>query len=454
MNRRLSLLPIIFFFHTASPAAAQTPPSGAANEILRFSLAQAQEYAYQNNYDLKNSATDVEIARKMVKQNTSIGLPQINAGLDYTDYLLQPTTLIPGEFIGQPGTYFPIKFGTTYNATLKGTLSQLVYSGQYLVGLQTARAFLETSKQRNVRNQVDVRDQVADNYIRLLVLQEGLKILDSTYVVVSRLVEEARKSFEAGVIEDIDVDQAELNKSNLEASITYARNLRDLSYATLKFVIGLRDNQELVQTDDLDFFLAQVNRDALINQQFDYNRNIDFVLQKKADYLTLMQYKLSKTAYQPTLSGFLTGSTNAQRNDWNFFSSGEVWYSSAIFGVSLQIPIWSSGNRKYSVDQARLNVEKSKVTDEKLRVGLELQVETAKTEFSNAYAIYQNKVKGFQTALKIYEKTLEKYKQGIAGSTDLNQRYNQFLASNNDYMQSIYTLLSQKIRLNRLLEQF
>jgi len=454
MGRLIYLLPFIFLLLTSFVAFAQRPPSGAPVEVLHFSLTQAQEYAFENNYDLKNSATDVEIASKMVRQNTSIGLPQISAGIDYTDYLLQPTTLIPGEFFGQPGTYAPIKFGTTYNAALKGSLSQLIYSGQYLVGLQTAKAFLETSRQRNVRNQVEIRDLVADNYIRLLVLEEGLKILDSTYVVVSRLVEEARKSYQAGVIEDIEVDQADLNKSNLEATITYSQNLRDLSYATLKFVIGLRDNQELVQTDNLDFFLAQVNRDALISQQFDYTRNIDFVLQKKSDYLTLMQYKLSKTAYQPTLSGYLTGSTNAQRNNWNFFSSGEVWYSSAIFGVSLQIPVWSSGNRKYAVDQARLNVEKSKVTDEKLRVGLELQVETVKTEFSNAYAIYQNKLKGFQTALKIYEKTLEKYSQGIAGSTDLNQRYNQFLASNNDYMQSIYTLLSQKIRLSRLLEKF
>jgi outer membrane protein TolC len=125
-----------------------------------------------------------------------------------------------------------------------------------------------------------------------------------------------------------------------------------------------------------------------------------------------------------------------------------------VVGASLQIPIWSSGSRKYSVDQARLKVEQTKVTDEKIRVGLELQVETAKIDFSNAYAIYQNKVKGFQTALKIYEKTMEKYKQGMVGSTDLNQRYNQFLVSNSDYMQSIYTVLSQKIKLSKLLEKF
>ncbi|MEI6172211.1 MAG: TolC family protein [Bacteroidota bacterium] len=445
---------IIFCYSLGQTSLAQNPAIVRPNEVMKFSLEQAQAYAYENNYDLKNSTTDVEIARKMVKQNTAIGLPQINAGIDYMNNLVIPTTMIPGEFFGKPGAPQPVQFGTPYTGTLKGSLTQLVYSGQYLVGLQTAKAYLETSKQKNVKDKVDVRDQVADVYIRLLVVDEGIKILDSTFVVVSRLVEEARKSYQVGLIEDIEVDQADLNRSNLEATITYTKNQRDLIYANLKFLVGLKDNQEMIQTDDLNYFLAQVNRDALVNQQFDYKSNIDFVLLKKADYLTLMQYKLSKTAYHPTLSGYLNASTSAQRDTWNFFNTSEVWYPAASFGFSLQIPIWSSGGRKYAVDQARLNVEKTKVTDEKMRVGLELQVATAKTEFSNAYAIYRNKVKGFETSLKIYEKTMEKYKQGMVGSTDLNQRYQQFLASNNDYMQSIYSLLAQKIRLNKLLEKF
>ncbi|MCX6304872.1 MAG: TolC family protein [Bacteroidetes bacterium] len=455
MNYRFFLILIIVYLYAGIDLIAQTASATQGTEVLKFSLEQAQAYASENNYDLKNSSTDVEIARKMVKQNTSIGLPQVSGNIDYTNYLVIPTTMLPGEIQGKPaGTYIPVQFGTPFNATLKATITQLIYSGQYLVGLQTAKAFLETSKQKNVRDKVDVRDQVADAYIRLLVVDESIKILDSTYVVVSKLVEEARKSYEAGLIEDIDVDQADLNKSNLAATITYTRNMRNLGYASLKFIVGLKDNQELVQTDNLEFFLAQVNRDALVNQQFDYNSNLDYVLLKKADYLTLMQYKLSKTAYQPSLSGFLTGSTAAQRNEWNFVKTSESWYPTAIFGVSLQIPIWSSGSRKYTVDQARLNVAKTKVTDEKMRVGLQLQVATAKTDFSNAYAIYQNKVKGFQTALKIYEKTLAKYKQGMVGSTDLNQRYNQFLVSNSDYMQSIYTVLSQKIKLTKLLEKY
>ncbi|MCX6276881.1 MAG: TolC family protein [Bacteroidetes bacterium] len=418
MNHRFLISIIISCFALFNIAPAQNAGSGKSANVLRLSLEQAQAYASENNYDLRNSATDVEIAGKMVKQNTAIGLPQISAGVDYMDYIQTPTTVIPNFLLGiipdstgrSPKT-LEMKLGMKYSVSAKVSLSQLIYSGQYLVGLQTAKAFLETSKQKNLKDKVDVRDRVADAYMLLLVIDQGLEILDSTYVVVNRLVNEARISFQNGLIEDIDVDQAELNRSNLEAIVTDTRNARNVAYAGLKFIIGLKDGQECVLTDNLNFFLAQVDRDALIAQPFDYRNNIDYTLLKKSDYLVLMQYKLSKTAYQPTLAGFFSYAQNAQRDEWNFFKSSQSWFNPINWGLSLSIPIWSSGSRK-------------------------------------------NKKKGFETALKIYEKTTIKYQQGLSSSTDLNQRYSQFLQTNSDYMQSIYTVLSSKIKLTKLLEKF
>ena len=459
MSYRIFSSLIIFSLFFWQLAPAQNRPMDISSQVIAFSLEQAQAYAYENNYDLRNSTTDVEIARRMVKQNTAIGLPQINAGIDYMDYIKTPTNIITNflaflDTTGHAPKTIELSFGLKYNLTAKATVTQLIYSGQYLVGLQTAKAFLETSKQKNVKDKIDVRDQVAEAYMRVLVIDQALMILDSTYVVVNRLVDEARKSYESGLIEDIDVDQADLNRSNLEALVADTKNGRNLAYATLKFLIGLKDDQQLTLTDNLQYFLLQVDRDALLNQPFDYRRNIDYTLLQKANYLTLMQYKLSKTAYQPTLTGFFSYAQSAQRAQWNFLESGKGWFNTINWGASLAIPIWSSGSRKYSVDQARLNVEKSKVTDEKLKVGLQLQVETAKKDFSNAYSVYLNKKKGFESAMKIYNKTTVKYKQGVSSSTDLNQRYNQFLMANNDYMTSIYTVLSMKIKLNKLTERF
>jgi len=418
-----------------------------------FSLQQAQEYAFEHNYDLQNSRYDIEIARKLVKENTSIGLPQINGSVLYMDYLQRPTSLIPGDFIGKPGEEIPIQFGTKYNATLSGEVSQLLYSGQYLVGLQTAKAFLETEQQKDVKNQIDVRDLVAEAYISYLIVEESIDILDSTTKIVQQMVGEAKEMNRLGLMEQLDVEQMELNQATLEANLISTRNQKVIAYNYLKFLLGIEDNQEISLTDTLGYFLERINRDYLLNSPFDYQYNIDYKLLKKQEYLVFMQYRLAKTAYQPSLAAFMDLSANAQRNSWNFFASDQPWYGTINWGISLNIPIWSSGSRKFKVDQARLEVDKMKVLDEKVRNSLKLQVETVRNDFSNAYLVFLNKQISLKTAFKIYEQTVIKYRQGISSSTDLNQKYNQFLVSETEYIQALFALLKSNIALSKLLEK-
>ena len=143
MKRIFFLIAAVTCFFLYSRTQAQTKP------VLSFSLKEAQDYAYANNYDLKNSAYDVQIAKKMVRQNTAIGLPQVDAGIDYIDYLAVPVMVLPDE-LAQMFHQNTISFTEKYNTTARAKLTQLIYSGQYLVGLQTAKAYLETAKQKMI----------------------------------------------------------------------------------------------------------------------------------------------------------------------------------------------------------------------------------------------------------------------------------------------------------------
>ena len=94
-----------------------------------------------------------------------------------------------------------------------------------------------------------------------------------------------------------------------------------------------------------------------------------------------------------------------------------------------------------------------KVNDEKLRTALDLQVATLKNDFNNAFLVYLNRQKGLDVSTRIYVKTITKYKEGVAGSTDLNQKYNQFLQSEKDYLLAMFNVLSLRVQLARLLEK-
>ena len=105
MKRIFFLIAVASCFSIHSRTQAQLKP------VLSFSLKEAQDYAYANNYDLKNSAYDVQIAKKMVRQNTAIGLPQMDGGIDYIDYLARrlPTSLnLSRELYHQANRKYPL----------------------------------------------------------------------------------------------------------------------------------------------------------------------------------------------------------------------------------------------------------------------------------------------------------------------------------------------------------
>jgi outer membrane protein TolC len=269
------------------------------------------------------------------------------------------------------------------------------------------------------------------------------------------MVDEANESYKRGFIEEMDVEQAKLNLDNLDAMIKDLKVRRLITMSWLKFAMGLDETQEIILTDNLNFFLGQINQEYLMNSSFDYNSNINYLILKKQEYLTTMQYKLSKTAYQPSLIGFLGFSEQAQRSEWSFlnFSNEKNWYEVVNWGVSLNIPIWSSGSRKFSVDKAKLNLDKVKVLEDQLKKSLNIEVKTARADFGNSYLIYLNKKQSLETSRKIYQQTVIKYRKGVVSSTDLNQKYNQFLTVEGDYTQSLLDLLKNKIRLSKILEK-
>ncbi len=138
---------------------AQQPTTGTAGpqektpQLHAFSLAQTIDYAAKNSATVKNALLDYQIQEQSNRAITSEALPQVTGSMGITDYIQIPTTLIPGEFINQPGTFVPVKFGTQWSANAGVTLKQVLFDGQVFVGLQARQAALDF-----YRKQQDVTD--------------------------------------------------------------------------------------------------------------------------------------------------------------------------------------------------------------------------------------------------------------------------------------------------------
>ena len=81
--------------------------------VDNFSLQEAIDYALKNNRTAKNAARDIKAAELQKWETTATGLPQINATVDYQNWLKQQVTLLPAELTGgTPGTFIPVNFST------------------------------------------------------------------------------------------------------------------------------------------------------------------------------------------------------------------------------------------------------------------------------------------------------------------------------------------------------
>jgi len=423
----------------------------SAQTEYRFSLREAIEFGYENNYDILTAYKDIEAAELQVKEYMAIGFPQVNASINFTDYIALPTMIIP------PGTFGPddpgqeVQFGTKYNAAAEATASQLIFDGKYIVGVQASKRFLEKSKQQFIKNKLDMYEAVSASYYRVLVAEDTKEILDSTMQYMENILYETRITYEAGFAEETDVDQLQLIVSDLEANIILTETQVEIAYAYLKFLCGITIGDFITVTDDLDDLLAQINYTALLEDPFYYENNIDYRLLMTQQQIAELQLKLEKSEYMPSLSAFINIQTQAQRAHWSFFNPEEKWYGSSFWGVEMNIPIWSSGLRRSRVQQAKINLDKLGIADEQLRTGLTIQVQTAQSEFNNAYLVMMNKSMAMNTAEKILRITSEKYKEGISTSLDLLQANNQFLTNTSDYIVAMQEVLIKKLALEKLM---
>ena len=162
-----------------------------------LSLKEAIDYALVNNRTAKNAVRDIEAAKHLKWEREATGLPQISAKIDYNNWLKQQISLIPADFFGgNQDEFAEVAFGTsqTMNASIK--LEQLLFDGSYLVGLQSAKVFLEVSKNAKEKTDLEIRKAVINAYGNVLLAQESETILESNKTVLEKNLFETQKIYE------------------------------------------------------------------------------------------------------------------------------------------------------------------------------------------------------------------------------------------------------------------
>lgn len=442
--------------------------AGKAQDTLSFSLDEAIQYALDNNYTVKNSATEIEIARKKIWETTAIGLPQVSIDAQYLNIFKVPIAWFPtsnlsikneipanavvtSEAITQglsiedsPGPYSPIELGVKENITANLVVSQLIFSSDYIVGLQASKTFKLVSEQSLVKSEIEIKQLVNDSYHLVLVLTESRNIVNEILANIRQTEMEITQMFNAGFMEETDVDQIKLTRTTLENSAATLDRQIEVSFKLLKFQMGLDLENQIVLTENLDLLINSIDVESLLVQQFILSENIDYQLISTQEQLNELSLKLEKWRFLPTLSGFYQHQEKAKKSGFDFISPNMI-------GVNLQLPLFTSGSRISKINQAKLKLEQVRTIKEQVTQGLALDLAQSRTDFLNALDTYNRQKQNVEISKRIYDRTLIKYREGFVSSLELQTANSQYLQAQQSYFQDMLQLLTAKTKLNKIL---
>ena len=120
-----------------------------------------------------------------------------------------------------------------------------------------------------------------------------------------------------------------------------------------------------------------------------------------------------------------------------------------MVGLSLDVPIFGSGQKLARVQQAKMEMFKAENSKDQLETALTLQAEQALTEYLMSIRQFTIDEEGFDLSKRIFTQTTRKYGLGLSSSFDLTNSQNQMLQNQQSYFSSMFNVLSKKLALDK-----
>ncbi len=425
-----------------------------AQEQSKFGLQDAVDYALKHNANIKKAQNNVLKAQKKVWETTAMGFPQIDGTTSYQKFIKQPVNLLPARIMNPqapPGTYIPVKFGTEQNMKWSATLKQLIFSGSYLVGLQSSRTFKKISENAAIKTRQKIKEVVVNAYGNAILTDESIKIMQHNVDVVRQNLFEVRQMYQNGLVEETDVEQMQITLSNLENQLDYLKRMKKVAYQMLNFTLGRPVDAPLELVDDIAKLKDDGMQLDLLKKDFNPDKNIDYQIIKNKTKAKQLQVKFEKSKALPTIAAFVNYGKNAYNNDFKFFDDTQNWYEQSLFGISINVPIFSSFARSARVRQAKLDLENAQNDLTEKAKELQLKYDKARNDYEHSFKNYDIAKANLKLAEKIARKEQIKYKEGVGNSFQLNQARMQLYQAQQQYLQSIIDIINKKVVLENIL---
>ncbi len=408
-----------------------------AQNIAELSLDSAVNYAVAHNKILKNSRYAIDKSSQKIKEAISQGLPQINASLDYNNFLgaeaeLQLNPMAPPAII---------EFNPT--SSFKGNASQLIFNGNYIVGIQLSKLAKTITEQSYQKDELEVKYLTMQAYYMVLATERILIKLKENLKNAQLIFENTSNLARVGVIEQTEAKRLSIMVTSVSNAVKSTERQIELGYNLLRFQLGLESNQQIKLSTTLDDIANEIQIYNMVLDTFNIENNVDYKLVELQGEIAKKSIDMAKASYLPSLVAFYSYTEKIKKPKFDMSPKH-------VLGLTLSVPIFAGGQRKSQLNQAKIDFDISENTKDLLTDQLTLLEKQLSYNYKNLVEQYLSQKENVVISKEVLDQMDLKFQQGIVSSLDLTTSNNDYLTAETDLTGTILKLLNAELELRKL----
>ena len=449
--RKIVVLVCLFAFATNMMAddhvmaATKRAPKQEVPATLNLSLEEAQDYAVNQNRSLKNADLAVQKAYAQRWQTIASMLPSVDMSWAFQSMMGYEMEMRTGK---NPitGEEMVTKIAMPDNGTL-GITASIGINGQAIVGALLNNIAIDMQRLNLEQSEDNLRANVKSSYASVLVLEDVVKLLDSSLKNIEELAVMTQRSVEVGAAEQTQADQILVRVNTLKNNINANKRSKQLAINALKVLLNVPVETELTLTTPLKDLLSPEAVLALLGREFNIANNLSYQTLAKNVELAKTNVHMAGWAYGPTVGvGY-----QYSKKDYFGGKAGFNMTPPNALSVQVSMPLWSSGKRAAGVVEKKIALEEARNTFAETTDNLGIQNEQLRYNLQNAYETFTNEQENMSVTQRVFDNTSLKFQQGVASNLELVNASNDLITAQSTYVQAVLNLVNAEVELEKFL---
>jgi outer membrane protein len=435
MILRLAVFAFIALAYSTGTVSAQVP--------TRISGRDSAGARLPDRWDLQ---TCIDYAKK---SNIALNILRLNVLTAQQNYLLARAAREPNLIGDVTGAYTHSK---NANPVIGGFQTQSSFASDYSLSsgitiyngnainnnIKMANLQIQTANQTVIENELDITLQIVQDYLNILLAKENVVYIEDLVKSTTAQVDQGKQEYEVGTIAKNAYIELQAQLATDKYTLVTAQNAVRQNKVTLKQLLQLpyRDSFDIVTPDTVIATQAVPNLDSV--QAFALQNRPEIKLGQLGIDISRYNLSIAKAGYLPVLTAsaeLSTGYSNNGNNDFvqqldnNFFQQA---------GLSLSIPIFTKRQVKTNVENAKIQIEQSKLTLLGNQTGLSQTIEQAYINVLNAQSQYDAAVEELTANQEAFRVAAEELKVGAVNLVAYLQQKTLYTQAFQNYVQAKY----------------